>query len=227
MALAPEAIDALVAGRHGDPFAVLGPHADASGQVWLRAFVPGAQSIAAVAPGSHAPPTELQQRDGTGLFEAPLGASRRPYRLRITWGDGRSGDYADAYAFGAALGEQDVYFLGEGSHLRPYEALGAHLMRADDGAGPVVGTRFAVWAPNASRVSVVGEFNGWDGRRHPMRVRHGVGVWEIFIPHVGVGDRYKFEIRTADGQVLPLKADPFAFAAELRPAIAAQLFFAS
>ncbi len=211
---------ALCEARHGDPFAVLGPHADAGGQVWLRAFVPGARSVTAVDPGSHAPLTELQQRDGTGLFEAPLGASRRPYRLRIAWGDGRSGVYADAYAFGAALGEQDVYFLGEGSHLRPYEALGAHLMQADDGAGPIDGTRFAVWAPNASRVSVVGEFNGWDGRRHPMRVRHGVGVWEIFIPHVGVGDRYKFEIRTADGQVLPLKADPFAFAAELRPATA-------
>jgi len=211
---------ALCEGRHGDPFAVLGPHADASGQVWLRAFLPGARSVTAVDPSSHAPLTELQQRDGSGLFEALLGASRRPYRLQITWGDGGSGVYADAYAFGAALGEQDVYFLGEGSHLRPYEALGAHLMQADDGAGPIEGTRFAVWAPNASRVSVVGEFNDWDGRRHPMRVRHGVGVWEIFIPHVGVGDRYKFEIRTADGQVLPLKADPFAFAAELRPSTA-------
>jgi 1,4-alpha-glucan branching enzyme len=211
---------ALCEARHGDPFAVLGPHADAAGRVWVRAFVPGAQSVTAVDPGSHALLAELRQRDGTGLFEAPLGARRRPYRLRITWGDGRSGIYADAYAFGAALGEQDVYFLGEGSHLRPYEALGAHLMQADDGAGPIDGTRFAVWAPNASRVSVVGEFNGWDGRRHPMRVRHGVGVWDIFIPHVGVGDRYKFEIRAADGQVLPLKADPFAFAAELRPATA-------
>ena len=149
---------ALCEARHGDPFAVLGPHADANGQVWLRALVPGARSVTAVDPGSQAPLAELQQRNGTGLFEALVGASRRPYRLRITWADGRSGVYADAYAFGAALGEHDVYFLGEGSHLRPYEALGAHLMQADDGAGPVEGTRFAVWAPNASRVSVVGEF---------------------------------------------------------------------
>jgi 1,4-alpha-glucan branching enzyme len=211
---------ALTEARHHDPFAVLGPHADDSGRVWLRAFLPGAQAVTAIDPATRTALVQLERRPGTDLFEGALGKARQPYRLKITWADGTSGVYADAYAYGAALGEQDVYFLGEGSHLRPYEALGAHLMQADDGGGVVPGTRFAVWAPNASRVSVVGEFNGWDGRRHPMRVRHGVGVWEIFVPHVGAGDRYKFEIRTADGHVLPLKADPFAFAAEMRPATA-------
>jgi 1,4-alpha-glucan branching enzyme len=220
LVLSPTDLTALCEARHGDPFAVLGLHADDHGQWWLRALLPGARAVTAVDPATLVPLAALVQHESTGLFEAALGRQRRPYRLQVVWADGSSGTYADAYAFGAALGEQDVYFLGEGSHLRPYEALGAHLQCADDGGGAVDGTRFAVWAPNASRVSVVGDFNGWDGRRHPMRVRHGVGVWEIFIPHVGAGDRYKFEIRAADGRVLPHRADPFAFESELRPATA-------
>ncbi len=132
------------------------------------------------------------------------------------WADGNESLLDDPYRFGPVLGEMDVWLLGEGSHLRPFEILGAHL-RSMSG---VAGTSFAVWAPNASRVSVVGDFNVWDGRRHPMRLRRECGVWEIFVPGIAAGTRYKFEVRTRDGVVMPLKADPYAFRAELRPATA-------
>jgi 1,4-alpha-glucan branching enzyme len=122
----------------------------------------------------------------------------------------------DPYRFGKVLGDMDVWLLGEGSHLRPYEILGA-TPRTLEG---VAGTSFAVWAPNASRVSVVGDFNFWDGRRHPMRLRRECGVWEIFLPGVGVGERYKFELLDGHGHLLPQKADPYARQAELRPATA-------
>jgi 1,4-alpha-glucan branching enzyme len=208
-------IAALLQARHPDPFAVLGPHADARGHVRVRALLPEAKTVTVVDAASAAPLGTLAHR-GNGFFEGEIGTAHVPYRLRVEWSNGTRGEYADAYAFGPQLGEQDVYFLGEGSHLRPYRALGAHLMTADG----VVGTRFAVWAPNASRVSVIGDFNAWDGRRHPMRVRHGAGVWDIFVPHVGAGAKYKYEIRTRDGRVLPAKADPYGFAAEMRPSTA-------
>ncbi len=122
----------------------------------------------------------------------------------------------DADAFGPLVGDDDLHYFGEGTHLRPYTFLGAHPLRAQG----VDGVRFAVWAPNAAAVSVVGDFNAWGGGRHPMRSRGGGGVWERFVPRAAVGDRYKFEIRTRDGHVLPHKADPYARAAELRPATA-------
>jgi 1,4-alpha-glucan branching enzyme len=122
----------------------------------------------------------------------------------------------DPYRFGTVLGEMDVWLLGEGTHRRPFEVLGAH-PRSMDG---VPGTAFAVWAPNAIRVSVVGDFNHWDGRRHPMRLRRECGVWELFLPGVGLGAAYKFELLDRDGQLLPQKADPYARAAEMRPATA-------
>jgi 1,4-alpha-glucan branching enzyme len=208
-------VDALLAASHGDPFALLGPHLEADGHIWVRALLPGARTVQAIDPDGKVIAT-LERRDPAGLFEGPLGRTRRPYRLRVAWADGNSGDYADAYAFGSQIGELDLHLLGEGKHLRPYQVLGAHPMQVDG----VHGTRFAVWAPNAGRVSTVGDFNSWDGRRHSMRVHPGIGVWEIFIPHVGIGAPYKYEIRTRDGNLLPLKADPYAFAAELRPATA-------
>jgi len=209
-------VDALLAARHGDPFSVLGPHPESDGQVWVRALLPGAQSVEVVAATGGKPAEMLARRDPAGLFEGPIGSTRVPYRLRVLWADGNRDDYADAYAFGSQIGELDLHLLGEGTHLRPYEVLGAHLLKADG----VRGTRFAVWAPNASRVSTVGDFNAWDGRRHAMRVHPGIGVWEIFIPNVESGARYKYEIRTRDGSLMPLKADPYAFGAELRPATA-------
>ena len=212
-------IAALVGARHADPFAVLGPHPLAGGGHALRALLPGAASVDALDAHSGKPFATLKRLHSAGLCEARVKGALPAYRLRVQWQHGGMGDYADAYAFGPQLGEQDVYYLGEGSHLRPYEVLGAHLLTV---AG-VAGTRFAVWAPNAERVSVVGDFNGWDGRRHPMRLRHGAGVWELFVPHVGTGDAYKYELRGRGGHILPLKADPYAFAAELRPANASKV----
>ncbi|MCV2353804.1 1,4-alpha-glucan branching protein GlgB [Paucibacter sp. B2R-40] len=218
--LAQRDVDQLLGGRHADPFAVLGLHAEADmaeagGRLWLRALLPGARSVDLLEAGSDKLVASLKLRHPDGLFEAPAGRRRKrfDYRLRVCWGDGSEGVYADAYAFGPQLPEQDLSLLARGEHLRPFEALGAHPLILGD----VAGVRFAVWAPNASRVSVVGSFNGWDGRRHAMRRRHEAGVWEIFVPHVAAGDLYKFELLDAGGLLLPLKADPFARAAQLRP----------
>jgi 1,4-alpha-glucan branching enzyme len=151
------------------------------------------------------------------VFEGPLPAlPEAGYRLQVRWRDGTQALIEDPYSFPPLLGETDVWLMAEGTHLRPFEVLGA-TPRTLQG---VAGTAFAVWAPNAARVSVVGDFNGWDGRRHPMRLRRECGVWEIFLPGVGPGALYKYELRTADGQVLPLKMDPYARQSELRPATA-------
>jgi 1,4-alpha-glucan branching enzyme len=206
-------IDSLRQGQHGDPFAVLGPHRDAAGSTWVRAFLPGAAAVQVVA-GAHA--WHLQQRHAEGVFEGETGASLGHYQLRVRWAGGAESLIEDPYRFGAVLGGMDVWLLGEGSHLRPFEVMGA-MPRTMDG---VAGTTFAVWAPNASRVSVVGDFNLWDGRRHPMRLRRECGVWEIFLPSVHINARYKFELLDRDGQLLPQKADPYARQAELRPATA-------
>ena len=211
-------VSALVAARHGDPFAVLGLHADEAGALWLRALLPGASSVDVVDFKTGKRVAALTLRDPAGLWEAamPRRRTRFDYRLRVQWAEGGKGTYADAYAYGALIAEADLHFFGEGAHLRPFTMLGAHPQVID----AVAGVRFAVWAPNAVRVSVVGDFNAWDGRRHPMRSRGGGGVWEIFIPHAALGDRYKFEILARDGSLLPAKADPYAFAAEMRPATA-------
>jgi 1,4-alpha-glucan branching enzyme len=214
--LSAQDLDALLAARHGDPFAVLGPHRAADGRRWLRVLLPGARQIDAIDATTGALLAPLPARVDDVFFEAPLPADSGGYRLRVTWPGDTVATLADPYAFGSSLGALDLHLLGEGSHLRPWQVLGAHPMTIDG----VAGTRFAVWAPSARRVSVVGDFNGWDGRRHPMRVHHGVGIWEIFIPDAGKGSRYKFELLDTHGQLQPLKADPYAFAAELRPATA-------
>ncbi len=213
-----ESTNRLTGARCGDPFAVLGMHADAAAKLWLRAMLPGATSVVVIDVATGKRAAELSLRDPAGLWEAviPRRKNRFDYRLAVQWANGDEGVYADAYAFGPLIPDADLHFFGEGSHLRPYTFLGAHPMAVGD----VEGVRFAVWSPNASRVSVIGDFNAWDGRRHPMRSRGGGGVWEIFIPHVAAGDRYKFEIRSREGHVLPAKADPYARAAELRPATA-------
>ncbi|MEO5770858.1 MAG: 1,4-alpha-glucan branching enzyme, partial [Burkholderiaceae bacterium] len=224
MMLAQAGVDALVAARHGDPFAALGLHEDARGTLWLRAMLPGAAAVEAVDAKTRRRVVALQCRHDDGLWEAqiPRRKQRFDYRLRVQWAAGGQGEYADAYAFAPQITDADLHFLGEGRHLRPFTVLGAHAaaVSAVAGAAAVTGVRFAVWAPNAQRVSVVGDFNAWDGRRHPMRSRGGGGVWELFVPHVAAGDRYKFELLAADGRLLPAKADPYAFAAEHRPATA-------
>ncbi len=210
-------IDKIRTGGHGDPFSVLGVHKDARQRFWLRAFLPGAAQLTVLDARSGESLGVMDPRHVDGFFEGLLPVSAQPdYRLQVIWADGSRAIVDDPYRFPAVLGDVDVWLMGEGSHLRPYEVLGA-TQRVMEG---VAGTSFAVWAPNASRVSVVGDFNFWDGRRHPMRLRRECGVWEIFLPGVGAGARYKYEIRSRDGQVLPLKADPYALQAEMRPATA-------
>ncbi|MDB6453196.1 1,4-alpha-glucan branching protein GlgB [Falsirhodobacter sp. 20TX0035] len=191
---------ALCEGRHGNPFAFLGPH---GGRVTV--WQPGAERVW-LEPGTEARPVE----GFPGLFvgESPV----RDYRIRAQ-GFGSEWVQDDPYRFGPVLGEIDEYLLGEGTHRKLWDALGAHLMVHEG----VAGTHFAVWAPNAQRVSVVGDFNHWDGRCHPMRLRGATGVWEIFLPGVTEGTSYKYEIRTGWGHVQTQKADPVGFGAEHPP----------
>ncbi|MDT8998270.1 1,4-alpha-glucan branching protein GlgB [Paucibacter sp. APW11] len=213
---APSERAALIEGRHGDAFAVLGLHADGQGRLQMRALLPGATAVSLIEAASGKVLVELQQA-GDGLFEAtvPRRRKRFGYRLAVRWSaeQEQPEHYADAYAFGPLLDEQDLTLFAQGGHPRPWQLLGAQPLLIDG----VSGVRFAVWAPNAARVSVVGSFNNWDGRRHAMRRRHQAGVWEIFVPHAAVGDLYKYELLAADGRLLPLKADPYARAAQLRP----------
>jgi 1,4-alpha-glucan branching enzyme len=185
--------------------------------VSIRAFLPGAQSVQILDRLHRQPLGERTACDGNGFLTVNLPAlPDASYLLQVQWADGQASTLEDPYRFGQVLGDMDIWLLGEGTHLRPYEILGAHPCTMDSAAG----TRFAVWAPNASRVSVVGDFNYWDGRRFPMRLRRECGVWELFLPGVSVGALYKFEIRTHDGQVLPGRSDPYARQAELRPGTA-------
>ncbi len=152
--------------------------------------------------------------DPTGLFAGTIEGDE-PYRLRIHWPGGVQ-ETEDPYSFGLLLGDLDLHLFNEGRHFELAFCLGAQPMVVDG----VRGVRFAVWAPNARAVAVVGDFNSWDTRRHPMRLRHGAGVWELFIPRLGPGARYKFAIVAADGNRLPFKADPLARATEAPPATA-------
>lgn len=206
----------LLEGRHADAFSILGPHRIGSRTI-LRVLLPGALEVQAILESGIA--VELQQVQA-GFFVACIGVDlpndRTPvYRLHIAWPDGIQ-EIDDPYRYGPLLGELDLYLIAEGTHLNLADCLGAEVLVI----GGVSGARFAVWAPNARRVSVVGDFNGWDGRRHPMRLRREAGIWEIFIPGVAAGARYKFELLAADGRLLPLKADPMARQTELPPATA-------
>jgi len=209
-----ETIAAIVGGAHDDPFAVLGIH-DVDGVLWARAFIPGATAVEALTLAGESA-GKLTNIDPAGLFEGKLAIRKAaPIRYRA----GNSEDewiIGDPYSFGPVLGPMDDYFIGEGSHLRLFDKMGAHKIRIDGADG----VHFAVWAPNAKRVSVVGLFNQWDGRRHTMRRRSDTGIWEIFVPDIGEDEPYKYEIVAADGKTLPLKADPFAYRSELRPATA-------
>ncbi len=212
-------IVALERGTNADPFAVLGPHqttVNGEPALVVRFFHPDAEAVDLQAAEAGAP-VPMTRRSGTDLFEAVVpGWLGDPltfdYRLRVTWKDGRVGDVDDAYRFGCILSDFDLHLLGEGTQLRAYEKLGAHQMQF----GPIAGVHFAVWAPNARRVSVVGDFNRWDGRAHPMRLLSPHGVWEIFIPGIGRGEKYKFELRSRSGEAFT-KADPYAMYFELPP----------
>jgi 1,4-alpha-glucan branching enzyme len=219
--VADPGFDSLIVARNADPFAVLGPHPyeTPAGRRWLiRFFQPRANEAQIVVTGQHdATPAKKIRKEG--LFEALLpGTSELPpapssYAIRCRTEHGEVFTAHDPYAFPFLLSEFDLYLMGEGRHYDTYEKLGAHLKTVDG----ISGVHFAVWAPSAQRVSVVGDFNRWDGRVHPMRARGASGIWELFVPDLGERTIYKFEIVGAQGSVLPLKADPYAFSAELRP----------
>jgi len=204
------AIDALLAGTHADPFALLGLHEGPEG-TFARAILPGAARAEAHSLAGE-PLGKLVQTDPRGLFEGSVSGPRQPVRYRCGAGDAEWW-VTDAYSFGPVLGPVDDFLIAQGTHQRLFDKLGAHLIDHEGASG----VHFAVWAPNASHVSIVGDFNDWDARRHPMRLRADIGVWELFVPDIGQWRAYKYHITAADGRVLPLKADPFAFASELRP----------
>jgi 1,4-alpha-glucan branching enzyme len=213
-------LSALLAGTNGDPFAVLGPHVvdEGGGPILIvRTFQPSATSVDLVR-GDTGAIVPMARLHSEGLFQAELSGETVvfPYRLRVTRADGRVQEVDDPYRFAPVLGELDLHLFAEGRHLRLFDRLGAHPMTIDG----VEGTFFAVWAPNAQRVSVVGDFNRWDGRVHPMRLRVGSGIWELFLPGLGEGQRYKYEIRTRYGARVFLKTDPFGRVSEPPPATA-------
>ncbi|MDA0705375.1 MAG: 1,4-alpha-glucan branching protein GlgB [Proteobacteria bacterium] len=197
------AIESLVRGTCRDPFALLGVHPDGARRM-VRTFQPQAKRVDLIdRNGVVVAPLDRLHRDG--LFTGELPSRLRHYRLRLSFSGGATLDLEDPYRFASSLGDLDLYLLGEGSDLRIYNKLGARVLTM----GGVTGTRFAVWAPNASRASVVGDFNDWDGRCHSMRLHPANGIWEIFLPGVDAGARYKFEMLDQQGRLLPLKTDPY------------------
>ncbi|MFB2550305.1 1,4-alpha-glucan branching protein GlgB [Ensifer soli] len=209
--LPEQEVAAIAAGTHANPFAVLGVQAAGKGYV-ARCFIPGAVEVSAETIAGKAIGT-LSRVNDAGVFEGAVSLRKLQairYRAR---NDGGEWIVVDPYSFGPVLGPMDDYYIREGSHLRLFDKMGCHAIRHEG----VDGMHFAVWAPNAQRVSVVGDFNGWDGRRHVMRLRIDTGIWEIFLPDVPVGAAYKYEIVGRNGALLPLKADPFARRSEMRP----------
>ncbi|EBA10028.1 1,4-alpha-glucan branching protein GlgB [Sagittula stellata] len=204
--------DRLLSGQHADPFSVLGMH-DVDGGIVVRVLRPGVAGVEVLDRKTGRAAATLERvRDDLFAGVIPRRKKRFAYTLRMSEGD-ETWVEEDPYGFGPVMGEIDEYLLGEGTHGQLWQALGAHVIEH----GGVMGTHFAVWAPNARRVSVVGGFNGWDGRRHVMRRRGQTGVHEIFLPGEGEGTVYKYEVLNRDGALMPLKADPVGFGAELPP----------
>ncbi|MEI9988666.1 MAG: 1,4-alpha-glucan branching protein GlgB [Rhizomicrobium sp.] len=208
-----ERIAGFLQGEEQDPFSYLGMHVDQSGQLVVRALIPGALSVGVVEREGGDVVGGLMPVGATDFFIGTIGSARDVFSYRLTVTDQSGTNLVDdPYSFPSWIGDLDLYLHAEGNLLRAYEKLGAHPLVLCG----VAGTSFAVWAPDARRVSVVGDFNGWDGRRHPMRLHPGSGIWEIFLPGVAAGALYKYEIKTRDGAI-NLKADPFAFEAERSP----------
>ena len=210
-----EAMEQIIQARHWDPFSILGPHKLGQNplncETVIRALLPTANRVWIVSDNLER--SEMGRIGVDGFFEIGLKvAPSFPYRFQVEGTDGHTWEQIDPYQFQPVLGELDFHLVREGTHERLYDKLGAHLVNHQG----VAGVTFAVWAPNAERVSVIGDFNRWDGRQNLMRVREQSGVWELFIPGMQAGDHYKFEIRTRDGRILT-KADPIAFQAEVRP----------
>ena len=211
MTIATAELDALARRGHGQPHSVLGAHPGPGG-VTIRVLRPGALKVS-VKP-SKGKAIELESIHPAGIFEGTLDGAELPlrYKLRVDYGEAGKFTFEDPYAFTPTLGELDLHLIGEGRHEELWDKLGAHVRKHQG----VTGTAFAVWAPAARAVSVVGDFNFWDGRLHPMRTLGSGGIWELFLPEVGPGARYKFEILAADGE-LRLKADPMAQETEVPP----------
>jgi 1,4-alpha-glucan branching enzyme len=217
------AVHQLISTEYYDPFEILGPHpvpGDDDRNVVIRSYEPGAHELYVVELGHAHREQKMEGKYASHFFECALTNSPHPlrYRLRAVYEGGRERTYHDPYAFRPELTDYDLHLFAEGNHFGIYERLGAHLTTMDG----VPGVCFAVWAPNARSVSVIGDFNGWDGRRHQMRVLGASGVWTIFIPELGPGEKYKYEIKTRLGHVYQ-KADPYAFRAELRPQTASMV----
>ena len=211
-------IDGFFDASNGDPFATLGMHETERG-IEIRTLLPDANRVVVIESESGKEITELDCVDERGFFVGVIPNCRLffAYQLQVFWGN-ESQIVEDPYRFHPMIDDLEQWLLSEGSMLRPYEVLGTHFMECDG----VSGVNFRLWAPNARRVSIVGDFNYWDGRRHPMRFHIKSGVWELFLPKASLGQLYKFELIDCHGN-LRLKADPFAFSSQLRPDTASQV----
>ncbi|MGH3370407.1 MAG: GlgB N-terminal domain-containing protein, partial [Nocardioidaceae bacterium] len=215
-------LEQIVAGEHGDPHGVLGAH-EHGGSVTVRVLRPLAESVTVV---HGAQRTSLEHEHG-GVWAGVLDVPSVPdYRIEVTYAGGEPRRVDDAYRFLPTLGEMDIHLINEGRHEQLWDVLGAHVRRFEGPGGAVTGTSFAVWAPHARGVRVKGDFNDWDGREHPMRQMGVSGVWELFVPDVGSGTRYKYVILGADGQWRE-KADPMAFHTEVPPQTSSVVFDSS
>ncbi|MCC6206620.1 MAG: 1,4-alpha-glucan branching protein GlgB [Gammaproteobacteria bacterium] len=204
----PEEIQRILSAQHHNPFSFLGKHRDGDTEV-VRAYIPGAARVSIAETD-----LPLDRQHGTDLFEWRGRPGTVPDHYRLAWTSGSTTHTAyDPYCFASQLSDFDLYLFGEGNHQHAYRMLGAH----PHSVAGIQGTLFAVWAPNAGRASVVGDFNAWDGRRHPMRSRGGSGIWELFIPGITPGTLYKFELRHRDTGGIHLKTDPYGQQFEMRP----------
>lgn len=207
------AIEAIIYGYHGDPFSLLGAHPFENGMV-IRTFMPTIREVRVLWPeGSLSEP--LVRSHDSGFFELVVWDKQPPtdYRFQITTFTDETSVVEDPYNFPTQISDFDEHLMIEGNHFEMYEKMGAHIMEINGRSGVL----FAVWAPNAERVSVVGEFNAWDGRLHPMRFHHDTGIWELFMPNLGEGTLYKYEIKTRYQGYIVTKTDPVGFFTELRP----------
>jgi 1,4-alpha-glucan branching enzyme len=221
VAVARDELNRLVAGAHHDPHSLLGAHPTGDGRTVIRTLRPEASRVTAVVDGVRTP---LEPLHGGGVFGGVVDGAPTDYRLEVVYGQ-ESFTVDDPYRWLPTLGEVDLHLIGEGRHENLWQVLGAHVRSYDTPGGKVTGTSFAVWAPSARGVRVTGDFDYWSGRGFPMRAMGSSGVWELFVPDVGDGARYKFQVLGADG-VRRGKADPMAFATEVPPATASVVFTA-
>ena len=217
MSLGQQDAKLIVSGRHADPFSVLGMR-PVEGGLSVCAYIPGAERIDVLDAKTDRSVLKLEPvANAAGLFYGVTKRRKKPFHyLLMPTAKGQTWRQHDPYGFTSVLGELDLHLFSEGDHRRLWRAMGANLITHQG----VEGTHFAVWAPNARRVSVVGDFNGWNGSTHVMRARGHTGIWELFVPGIGEGEHYKYEIMDRNGHVLPQKADPLGLGSEHPPSTA-------